>query len=429
MGRVQKLPYGKRFIELDLNKLGSVQLVEPNPVLNERDEEVIVREALEHPMGSISLKELTKGVKKILIITNDNTRPMPSKITIPAIIRSFYWDERYYDITILIANGLHREMKEDEMREQFGEEICSKYRIVNHNASDRTQLVDFGRLSSGNVLWLNKLLVEHDLIISEGFIEPHFFAGYSGGRKSILPGVAGEETILHNHRPENIASPYATGANLDGNPIHKECQEAAKMGKLAFILNVALDRSKKIVGAFAGDPVKAHTCGCEYVKRMMSVAAKRTDIVITTNNGYPLDRNLYQVVKGIDTASKIVKEGGVIIVAAECMEKVGHKNFEDLILSCRSVEELHCKMSSPPSTADKWQVQILARALKKYKIILVSDGIDQALSEKLFLIHAVSIEEAVKKAFSIKGTGASVTVMPEGPVTIPVVNDEIRCLG
>ena len=282
MGRVQKLPYGKSFIELDMDKLGNVQLIEPNCVVNEQDEEAIVREALEHPMGSLSLKELTKGAKKILIITNDNTRPMPSKVTIPAISKSFYCDERYYDITILIANGLHREMREEEMREQFGEEICSKYRIMNHNASDRTQLVNLGRLSSGNILWLNRLLTEHDLIISEGFIEPHFFAGYSGGRKSILPGVAGEETILHNHRPENIASPYAAGATLDRNPIHQECQEAAKVANLAFILNVALDCNKKIVGAFAGDPVKAHAYGCEYVKRMMSVPAKRTDIVITT---------------------------------------------------------------------------------------------------------------------------------------------------
>lgn len=425
MGHVLRFPYGKSFLELDTTAYGDVQLIEPKDIQAEEEERAIVRRALEHPIGSKSLKELTKDVKKILIITNDNTRPMPSKITLPEIIDSFYYDKRYYDITILIATGLHRKMTEEEKRMQYGDEICDTYPVINHVAIDEEQLVSLGVMSTGNELWVNRLVAESDLVISEGFIEAHFFAGFSGGRKSILPGISGAKTIMGNHKPENIASPEATGANLCGNPIHLECTEAAKKAKLAFILNVALNQDKKIIEAFAGDPVEAHKVGCEFVKKTMSVEVKSTDIVITTNNGYPLDRNLYQVVKGIDTASKVVKEGGVIIVAAQCMDGVGHKKFEDLILSCSSTEELYEKMSVAPSMIDKWQVQVLAKAMKKQTVILVSEGISKELTERMFFVYAKSLEEAMEKALELKGKDATISIMPEGPVMIPVVREMV----
>ena len=281
---------------------------------------------------------------------------MPSNLTIPAMIKSFCFPDTNYDITILIATGLHRPMTKEEMQEQFGDDVCRKYKIVNHIASDAASLASFGRMSTGSELFLNKLVAESDLVISEGFIESHFFAGFSGGRKSILPGVAGESTILANHKPEHISDCNARQANLAGNPVHEECAEAARLSGLAFILNVALDKNKRIIGAFAGDPVKAHLAGCRFVEEIMSVDAVPTDIVITSNNGYPLDRNLYQVVKGIDTAAGVAKENGVIIVAARCVDHVGHENFKNLLLSCETAEELCEKMSVSPSDIDKWQV-------------------------------------------------------------------------
>ena len=227
MEQILKLPYGKTFLELNMEHFPDAQVIVPKETKAPAEEVQIVRDALAHPIGSKSLKELTKAVKKIVIITNDNTRPMPSRITLPEIIRSFYHDERYYDITILIATGLHREMTEEEKIQQYGEEICKNYRVINHRAKAEEELVSLGRMSTGNELLVNRLVAESDLVISEGFIESHFFAGFSGGRKSILPGVSGAKTIMGNHKPENIASPCAFGANLDGNPIHLECTEAA----------------------------------------------------------------------------------------------------------------------------------------------------------------------------------------------------------
>ena len=379
----------------------------------------IINDALSNPIGSPGLPELTKAVKRILIITNDNTRSMHSQITIPAIIDAFYYPEDRYDITILIATGLHRPMTRDEIQEQFGEEIFLKYRIVNHNAKDEANLISFGKMSTGNELFLNKLVAESDLAIAEGFIEPHFFAGFSGGRKSIMPGVAGESTILTNHRPENIANLYARQAVLDGNPVHDEFLEAVRLSGLKFILNVAYDKDKQILRAFAGDPVEAHLEGCRFVEKTMSVACDPADIVVTSNNGYPLDRNLYQIVKGVDTAAKIVKEGGVIVVVARCEDQVGHEHFKNLILSCSTVDELCEKTSLPSSETDKWQVQILARILARNRVILVSEGIDRELAERMFFTYAATLDEAMGIALSAVKRDASICVIPDGPVIIP----------
>lgn len=414
------LQYGKGLIQFTLPSNREPQLIEPrvHPALDNQTE--LVTRALNNPINSATLKEMTKSVKKILIITNDNTRPMPSKITIPAMIRAFSRPPEEYDITLLIATGLHRKMTQDEMIEQFGRETVERYRIVNHEAKEESQLAYCGKLSTGNDLWLNKLVLESDLVLSEGFIEAHFFAGFSGGRKSILPGVSGATTIMNNHRPENIADVHSVGANLDHNPIHAECVEAARMAKLGFILNVALNKEKKIIGAFAGHPVDAHMKGCEFVKEAMSVKVHSTDIVITSNNGYPLDRNLYQTVKGIDVASRVTADGGVIIMAAQCLDGVGHHCFKELIQSCSSIEELNRKMSAQPSEIDKWQVQILARALKKCTIILINDTMKKDEVESMFLMYAKNMEEAIETALRLKGENASISVMPEGPVVIPV---------
>ena len=419
MGKSVDLLYGKSQIKLELPEGKPIQMLESTPYAPAGSPEAILRDALAQPIGSPGLAALTQTARKILLITNDNTRPMPSRLTIPAIIGSFFHPEAFYDITILIATGLHRPMSPEEMREQFGDDICAKYKLVNHVAQDQDSLTSFGPMSTGNELRLNKLVAESDLVIAEGFIEPHFFAGFSGGRKSILPGIAGASTILANHKPEHIAHPGARQSNLADNPIHTECVEAARLSGLRFILNVALDKDKRIIAAFAGDPEKAHEEGCRFVENAMSVDAVQTEIVITTNNGYPLDRNLYQVVKGIDTASTIAKDGGVIIALARCVDHVGHTGFRDLILSCSSVGELREKMTISPSEVDKWQAQVLAKALSKCRVILVSEGIERALAERMFFSYAQSADEALAMALTMAGKDAAISVLPEGPVIIP----------
>lgn len=208
-------------------------------------------------------------------------------------------------------------------------------------------------------MYLNRLALEADLLIAEGFIEPHFFAGFFGGRKVVLPGVAGAKTIMNNHSPQNIANAKVGIASLDGNPVHEEAVEAAGIAGLKFILNVTLNEEKQVVGAFAGDYKQAHLEGCRFVEQNMTVPCQPADIVITSNSGYPLDRNVYQMVKGMDTASKAVRDGGVIIIAGDCIDGIGSDSFVRLLHSCHSSRELFENMSAGDADIDQWTAQIL----------------------------------------------------------------------
>lgn len=413
--------YGKGTKTLQVPNGLDCQIIEPKEDPEAKDPALILHDALSKPIGQADILELTQHARKVLLIANDNTRPVTSRFTIPALIQSFYHPEDHYDITILIATGLHRMMSDEELEAQLGNEIVSKHKVVVHQASDLSSLRSFGLLPSGKELFLNRLAGECDLIISEGFIEPHFYAGFSGGRKSIHPGIAGIDNILELHSPQIIAHPDTRQGNLSGNPVHRESIQAARMTKLRFILNVALGRDKQIIAAFAGDPEEAHLAGCRFVEEQMTVKAKQTDIVLTSNNGYPLDRNLYQAIKGIDTATKVARKGGVIIMAAECIDGIGHDHMKDLILSCRSVEELHAKMFSPPSVIDKWMAQVLARALVDHTIILVSSGISKQDMESMFFTYAEDLDDALAQALSLMGENASLSVIPEGPIVIPNV--------
>jgi len=414
--------YGKGSIEFEIPEKNLLQVIEPRHVPGLDIGETVTR-ALQNPIGSPGLKELTRDKKNILIITSDNTRPVPSCETLPAILSQFYHEESFYNITILIATGLHRAMTREEIAQHFSEALANKYRFVNHDATCRENLVCLGEMSTGNTLWVNRLVTESDLVIAEGFIEPHFFAGFSGGRKSILPGVSGADTILYNHRPENIASPFSVTGNLRRNPIHEECEEAARLAGLDFIMNVALNRDKQVIAAFAGDPVRAHAAGCEFVMESVSVPARPADIVISSNNGYPLDRNIYQAVKGMDAASRAVRKGGTIILAAQCFDKNGNNEFERLIFSCASPAELLEKTSAGASEADKWQAQVFARIISEYRVVLLSDNVSRQTAEKMFMRHAGTPGQALDIALELEGSEAKINVIPEGPVVIPVIKE------
>jgi nickel-dependent lactate racemase len=419
MGITITVPYGRSVLHCTIPDGHFGQFILPTERFSRQDQSKIVQDALSHPIGSPTLQELSASVRKILLITDDNTRPLPSKITIPCILGALARPPQEYEITILIATGLHREMAPVEIEERFGRELMDCYPIVNHHARDREDLISLGMLSTGNELWVNRLVAESDLVIAEGFIEPHFFAGFSGGRKSILPGVSGADTILRNHSPQNIGSRSASIASLSGNPIHAECTEAAQRAGLRFILNVALNQRKEIVCAYAGDPTAAHAEGCSQVQRMMSVPVRASEIVITSNNGYPLDRNLYQTVKGIDTAARAVREGGTIIIASQCADGVGHPAFEQLLTSFETVEQLDRQMRQGEAVIDQWQVQVLARVLRRNRVILVSDTISQEQAGKMFLQTAPTLQAALDVALKAYGPHVKVNVMPDGPVVIP----------
>lgn len=292
-----------------------------------QSEEELVQEALTNPIGSKKLSELAVGKKKVVIVTSDHTRAVPSKITLPLELREIRKGNPDAEITILIATGLHRATTQEEQRRMFGDAIVDYERIVVNDAYAADDFVDMGRLPSGAVFYVHKLAAECDLLICEGFIEPHFFAGFSGGRKSILPGICSEETVKINHSYQAVASSYARAGILEQNPIHKDMLEAARRVNVQFILNVALDSKKKVIAAWAGDLEKAHEKGVRFVREEAQCPCVTGDIVVTGNGGYPLDQNLYQSSKAVSTAEICAGENGVIILCCSCTDGMGGHLF------------------------------------------------------------------------------------------------------
>ena len=313
-----KFPYGKAHMALDIpdDRLQAVLVSELHHYKADRAPEELVTDALAHPIGSAPLHELSRGKENIVIIASDHTRPVPSKVIIPPMLRELRKGAPEAKITILIATGCHRDTTRQELIDKFGETIVNEEHIVVHDCSKAEDLVTIGTLPSGGELQISRLAAEADLLVSEGFIEPHFFAGFSGGRKSVLPGIAGRTSVLANHCSEFIAHPRARTGVLEGNPIHEDMLWAAKKAKLRFIVNVVIDQNKQPIFAVAGDVEEAHAEGCKFLSSLCQVKAKPSDIVISTNGGYPLDQNIYQAVKGMTAAEAAVKEGGAIIMLA-----------------------------------------------------------------------------------------------------------------
>ncbi|MBE5990683.1 MAG: nickel-dependent lactate racemase [Paenibacillaceae bacterium] len=414
-----KIPYSNRLLEVEIPDQNLVGILESKAHTYHASgsQEEIVNKALDHPIGSATLEKLVQGRKNMVIITSDHTRPVPSKVTMPILLKRIRKANPDIDIKILIATGFHRPDTTEELIHKFGQEIADHEVIINHLSEDENSVVRVGTLPSGGELWLNKLAMETELLISEGFIEPHFFAGFSGGRKSVLPGVASAKTVMANHCSEFIASEYARTGVIYNNPIHKDMLYAARQAKLAFILNVVIDSEKNIINAFAGDSEQAHAEGCKFVMDLASVKAVKADIAITSNGGYPLDQNVYQSVKGMTAAEAVCKEGGVIIMVSACNDGHGGKSFYENMANAKSPEEVLnrvMKTERNETIPDQWEFQILARILKKHTVILVSDLCDPEMIKKMHMQHAYTFEEALKRAFEIKGSDADITVIPDG---------------
>lgn len=412
------LPYGKKHLPLTLKDTEVIAVMTSKteaykPTLSETE---LVKQSLLNPIGSKPLSELAKGKNKITIIASDHTRPVPSKIIMPLMLEEIRKGNPKADITIVIATGCHRATTEAELVSKFGEKIVSEEKIVVHDCDDASMLTDLGFLPSGGKLIINRLATEADLLVSEGFIEPHFFAGFSGGRKSVLPGIASRVTVCSNHSGEFIADEKARTGNLNQNPIHVDMEYAAIRAGLKFICNVVLNGEKKIINSFSGDPVAAHRDGCEFIKSLCFRKAVPADIVITTNGGYPLDQNIYQAVKSMSTAEATVKKGGVIIDIAESGDGHGGEGFCNFLRSPLSNEELEKEMISvpaPETRPDQWQAQIMLRALRKAAVIFVSSA-PKELVEELRMIYAKDLDEAIKIARKLSPDNPTFTVIPDG---------------
>ncbi len=413
-----KFPYGKTHLthtfgdELIGVLESSVESYKP-----ESDPVTLVKNALLNPVDSPSLRELSRGKNKIVIIASDHTRPVPSKVIMPAMLEEIRLGNPDADITILIATGCHRGTTKEELVGKFGEEIVSKEKIYIHDCDEREKLVGIGTLPSGGECEINSLAIEADLLVAEGFIEPHFFAGFSGGRKSVLPGVAGRKTVLANHCSEFIAHPCARTGILENNSIHTDMLWAAKKADLKFIVNVVLNGKKEVIYATAGNLEAAHKKGTDFLSELCGAKAIPADIVITTNGGYPLDQNMYQAVKGMTAAEATVKKGGVIIMLAASNDGLGGDDFYHQLADSDNVCEImdsFLKRNRNETQPDQWQSQILVRILLNSRVIYVSEMPDEII-EAMHMIPAHSIGEALEKAKSVlKVENPEVVAIPDG---------------
>ena len=424
MQRTIPIPYYTSTLDLHVEEenLKAVLTAKMHGFHAEKSQEQLVLDALEHPVGSPRLRALAEGKRKIVIVTSDHTRAVPSKITLPLLLKEIRSGNPDADITILIATGLHRPTTEEEQRRMFGDAIVDHEKIAINNAFAPEQFVELCTLPSGAVFQVNRLAAECDLLVTEGFVEPHFFAGFSGGRKSILPGICSERTVNENHSYKAVSHPRSNSGMLKDNPIHADMLCAAKAVNVQFIFNVALDGEKKIVAAWAGDLEKAHEAGVAFIRQWSQCPVVTGDIVITSNGGYPLDQNLYQSPKAMATAEACAGEDGVIIMCCSCCDGMGGAHFGQLIQRGTPDEIDRYLSSIPPEKTipEQWCTQVCVRVLRKHPVILVTTFLSHDEVRKANMIPASTPDEALEIAYRLKGEQASVVVIPDGVSVLTV---------
>ncbi len=404
------LPYGKTTIPMEI----APERVITSEIgkLEGGNGAALVERAMTAPIGSPLLSELAAGKKTCTVIISDHTRPVPSREILPAMLAQLRQGNPDIDITLLVATGCHRETTAAELSQKLGQDIANREKIVVHDAFDANSNVEIGILPSGAPLVIDRLAAETDLLVAEGFIEPHFFAGFSGGRKSVLPGVCDKVTVYGNHCGAFIADPCARTGMLEGNPIHRDMVAAAEMANLRYIVNVVIDEHKQTVAAFAGDFRQAHAAGVEFLRTYCQVAPIPGDIVVTTNGGAPLDQNLYQCVKGLTAAEATVNPGGTIILCAEMADGIGGEQFYRDMRDCESAAALFDQFCATPqaeTVADQWQTQILCRVLKEHRVIFVTRPEMRQIIEEMKMEYAPDLDTALQMA----GEG-TITAIPDG---------------
>ena len=422
------LAYGRTGLEIELpDDLTTV--IEPTYVPGLPDQEGAIRNALRNPLGGGStLRRLVKPGQSVAISVCDVTRPMPSSTVLPVLLRELAHVPSD-QVTIMIATGTHRPNTQEELDEMLGPDIARGYRVMNHSAFDSETLEYAGESSSGIPVWLDKEWIGADVRITTGFVEPHFFAGFSGGPKMVAPGLAGFDTIMQLHNAERIAHPMATWGVIHGNPVHDDVRDIAAMTGVDFSVDVTINRNRKITSVYAGDLFQAHEAACHSAKSTaMQQVDMPFDVVVTTNSGYPLDQNLYQAVKGMSAAAQIVKEGGTIVCAAECSDGIpDHGQYKKLLTMRDSPEDLlDMILTGGHNVHDQWQVQLQAQIQMRASVYLKSGYLSPEQVREAHLTPIDSIEDTVAEALRQSGNGARVCVLPEGPQTIPYVARETQ---
>ena len=412
------LAYGSGHLPIEVPD-DRTTVIEPTHIDGLADEKESVINALQKPIGSQSLLDRISPATKICIAFTDLTRATPNDRIIPWLLEHLGGPND--NITLLNQLGTHRPNTREELETMLTPEVVANYRVLNHEPENPKALVQVGTTADGTPALLNRHIVEADLRIITGFIEPHFFAGFSGGVKGIMPGCAGLETVMSNHGAKNIGDPQATFGVTVGNPLWEELRDIALKTGPSFLLNVTLNEQRDITNVFAGDIIEAHKTGCVFVKKSaMQPVEQPFDIVVTTNSGYPLDLNLYQGVKGMSAGARVLKEGGTLILAAECREGVPDGSpLDDLLRSADSIEEILAMLSTPGFVRpEQWQAQIQALVQRRAEV-LVHCMLDNDTLEACHLAPCADINAEVAKRLAKLGPDARVAVLPQGPLTIP----------
>lgn len=416
------LLYGKEGLSLNLPEQSFI--IEPKNLPKMEDEKEAIRQALRNPIGAPSLKESVKSTDTVSIVISDITRPTPNDLLVPLLIEEMD-HVPLENFVIINGTGTHRDQTREEFIQMLGHWVVDNIRIINNNCHDKETLVNLGRSKFGCDVYLNKEFVESDFRIVTGFIEPHFFAGFSGGPKAIMPGIAGIDTIMTFHNARMVGDPLSTWGNMVDNPTQEMTREINALCKPDFMLNVTLNREKEITAVFAGELYEAHDIGCEFTKEhAMFKCEERFDVVIASNSGYPLDQNLYQAVKGMSAAHKIVKEGGSIIMASECSDGLpDHGNYSKIFEFATTPQELLDLINDPEfKMFDQWQVQKQA-VIQVWADVYVYSKLSDEQVKGAMLNVSHDIEQTLEALKQKYGENMSIAVLPLGPLTIPYVEE------
>lgn len=416
------LAYGSGRLAVDF-PAASTDVIEPSHAAALPDERGAVMQALWQPIVARALRECVNRDSQVCVLFTDITRATPNERLIPWVLEHLDGVVPRENITLLNQLGTHRPNTTAELERMLTPDVVRKYRVLNHEPENPNALVQIGTLRDGTPAMLNRTAVQADLRVLTGFIEPHFFAGFSGGPKGLIPGVAGLRTVMSNHGARNLGDPNATFGVTRGNPLWEELCEVACRVDPNFLVNVALNDQRQITGVFAGDLVEAHQTGCEFVRQTaMRPCPAPYDLVVTSNSGYPLDLNLYQGVKGMSAAARIVRPGGTILLAAECREGVPPGSSYDRLLRSGSSPEalLHRIMQPGFSEPEQWQANIQLVIQSRARVLLHSSLPEEAV-RAAHLEPCRDIGQFVAE-FTRFNPGARIAVLPLGPLTIPYLS-------
>ena len=417
------LAYGRSRLPIEVPSAPTTVLA-PTYIQGLADQQEAVRNAINQPLASPALRDIVHTGQSVAISICDNTRPMPSRTVLPVLLEELSHTPGL-DVAVLVATGTHRAATDHELREMVGEDVVNNYEVVNHDAFDRTTLRQLSDAGPRVPVWLNRRWVDADVRITTGFVEPHFFAGFSGGPKMVAPGLAGFDTTMRLHDAEMIGSANARWGVTVGNPIHDAIRRIAEQSGVHFSIDVAINRDRQITDVRAGNLFAVHETMCGVVKRSaMQAFDTPFDVVVTTNSGYPLDQNLYQTVKGISAAAQVVKDGGVILCASECADGLPAHGAYGNILSSRPTPESLLEMINEPghNRHDQWEVQVQAQIQRRAKVFLKTDGLSDMEVRAAHLTPIDDIGAATREHLGRLGHAARLCVLPEGPQTIPYLD-------